>query len=388
MGQSMNQNTHEDDQEDQGGISLLELLHALLTHWRLLTFGPLLIGLAALGAAFLIPPVFTARTSFFPPQQQQSAATTMLQSLGSLGGLAGAAAGIKNPADQYVALLKSRTLQGAIVDRFQLKAKYKTALREEAIETLEGGVVVGSGKDGLITIAVSDRDPAFAAQLANAHVEELRKLVGRLALTEAQQRRQFLEKQLLHTKNSLSDAELALKKTGVNALALKANPASAVNAVAYLQAQITAQQVRLSSLRGYATPSSPEFKQAQATLEALQNEQARISRSETAVNADDADYIARYRDVKYYETLFELFAKQFELAKVDEARDAPIIQVVDEALPPERKSKPKRGDIAIAATLGSWFILLIFVLVRRTLRQQASDPEMAAKFARLRQAWR
>lgn len=387
MNQSMNRDMYEGQiGEDDGGISLFDLLYTLIAHWRLLTLGPLLVGVVALGLAFRIPPVFTAKTSFFAPQQQQGAAANMLQSLGALGGLAGAA-GIKSPADQYVALLRSRSLESALVDRFQLQSKYRAPLKEDALEMLEGAVGINSGKDGLITVSVNDRDPSFAAKLANAHVDELRKMMSRLALTEAQQRRQFFEKQMLQTKSNLALAELTLKRTGVNVFALKANPVAAVNAVAQLQAQVTAQQIKLSSLRAYVTDSSPEIKQVQTELAALRVELGRISRNDAVVDASDADYISRYRDVKYNETLFELFARQFELAKVDEARDGPMIQVVDEALPPERKSKPMKGQIAVSAALSAWVVLLIFVLARQAIRQQAANPEMAVKFARLRQAW-
>lgn len=386
MNQSMNRDEYE--AQDEGGISLFDLLYTLIAHWRLLTLGPLLAGGVALALAFTIPPIFTAKTSFFAPQQQ-GAAAAMLQSLGSLGGLAGAAASsMKNPADQYIALLRSRSLESALVERFQLQSKYHAPLKEDALEMLEGVVGINAGKDGLITISVSDRDPIFAAQLANAHVGELRKMMARLALTEAQQRRQFFEKQMVQAKDNLAQAELALKRTGVNVLALKANPAAAVNAVAQLQAQVTAKQVKLSSLRAYVTESSSEMRQAQTELAALQSELARASRNDVVVDSSDADYVSRYRDVKYYETLFELFAKQFELAKVDEARDGPLIQVVDEALPPERKSKPMKGQIAVSAALVVGVSLLIFVFVRQAIRQQVADPAAAAKFARLRQAWR
>lgn len=388
MNQSMNRDPQLDQvYEDDGGISLFDLLNTLIAHWRLLTVGPLLAGCVALGLAYLIPPTFTARTSFFAPQQQQGGAASMLQSLGPLSGLAGVAGAMKNPADQYIALLKSRSLQSALVDRFQLQSKYHTPLKEDALEVLEGLIGIGAGKDGLIAIAVSDRDPVFAAKLANAYVDELRKMMGKLALTEAQQRRQFFEKQLLQTKTNLAQAELALKKTGVNALVLKTNPTAAVNVVAQLQAQVTVQQVKLASLRGYVTESSSEVKQAQAELAALRGELVKMSQNSAVVESSDADYVTRYRDVKYYETLFDLFARQFELAKVDEARDGPMIQVVDEAVPPERKSKPQKGQIAISATLVVGVFLLIFVLVRQAIRSQGSDPDMAAKFARLRQAW-
>ena len=148
-------------------ISLLDLLQVVVDNLRLLVFGPLLAGLLALGVAYVIPPTFTATAKFLPPQQQQSAAASMLQSLGGLGGLAGAA-GLKNPSDQYVSLLKSRTIQDTLIDRFKLLDRYDEKFRENARKVLDSNVLVSGGKDGLITIEASDKDFVFAAQLANA----------------------------------------------------------------------------------------------------------------------------------------------------------------------------------------------------------------------------
>ena len=245
-------------------INLLDLLQTIVDNLRLLVLGPLAVGVAALGISFAIKPTFTAEMSFLPPQQQQGMAASMLASLGALGGIAGAAAGLKNPADQYVAFLKSNSIENALIDRFKLLERYDQEFKQDARKTLESKVKISAGKDGIIKVEVDDEDPQFAADLANAHVDELRKLMGRLAVTEAQQRRQFFEKQLEQTKNKLTQAELALRETGVNAAVLKANPASAVAAVAALQAQVTAQEVRVGAMRGYLAETAPEFKQALA----------------------------------------------------------------------------------------------------------------------------
>jgi tyrosine-protein kinase Etk/Wzc len=382
-----NLNETASSQQQDAGFTAYELLYTLVKHWRLIVLAPLLIGCAGLGLAFLIPPTYTARTTFLPPQQQQGSTNAMLQSLGSLGGLAGAAAGLKNPADQYVALLRSRTVQVALAQRFKLRERYRAEAMEDAVSTLDALVSTTAGKDGLIQLQVSDRDPAFAAQLANAHIEELKRLMARLALTEAQQRRQFFEKQLLQVKQDLVAAELALKRTGVNVFALKSSPASAVNAVAQLQAQITAQQLRVAGLRRYATESSPEVKESVAALTALQRQLDQSSRVDDGVKTGD-DYIARYRDVKYQETLFEMLAKQYEFAKVDEARDGPMVQVVDEAVPPEYKSKPMKGNIAITTTMAAFFLMLSFVLIREVLHRWSMDPNVSLKLNRLLRAWR
>jgi len=372
---------------DEDEISLLDLLQVVADHLRLLVLGPLAAGLAALGISFAIAPTFTASVKFLPPQQQQSAAASMLANLGALGGLAGAASGLKNPSDQYLAFIKSRSVQDALIERFGLMNRYEVELRQDARKSLEGATRASSGKDGLITVEIDDKDPKFAAELANAHVEELQKLLARLAVTEAQQRRMFFEKQLQQVKGSLTQAEQALKSSGVNASALKASPQAAVEAVARLRASITAQEIKIASLRGYLSESAPEFRQALTELGAMRAQLARAEQQEAPV-AGGSDYIGRYRDFKYYETLFELFAKQYELARVDESREGAVIQVLDAAQPPERKSKPKKALIAIITTLATGFALLLFVFVRQALINAGRDQESAEKIGRLKTALR
>jgi uncharacterized protein involved in exopolysaccharide biosynthesis len=376
-------------QGDDDEISLLDLLQTIVDNLRLLVLGPLAVGLTALGISFLIPPTYTAKTQFLPPQQQQSAAASMLASLGSLGGLAGAVGGIKNPADQFLAYLKSVTIQDTLIERFKLQERYEAKTKTDARLALTGSVRAASGKDGLISVEVDDKDPKFAAELANAHVEELGKLLGRLATTEAQQRRLFFEKQLTLAKDKLIQSEIELKATGVSGSVLKSNPASAVAAVAGLQAGVTAQEVKLGAMRGYLAETAPEFKQA---LNELANLKAQMAKQEkdTPANGNlsvQGDYISKYREFKYNETLFELFAKQFEIAKVDESREGAVIQILDAAQPPERKSKPKKALIAIIATLAAGFALLLFVFIRQAVNNAGKDQESANKLNQLKASW-
>lgn len=363
-------------------ISLLDILQVLAENARLLIFGPLIVGLAALGVAFTITPTFTATTRIMTPQQQQSAASAALAQLGALAGMAGGAAGIKNPADMYVGLIKSRTLADRMIDRFKLMDVYETEYRDDARKALADGTQASVGKDGLIAIAVDDSDPKRAAAMANAYVEELSALTGRLALTEAQQRRQFFEKELAKAKQSLVRAETALGGAGVGENLLKFNPEAMGEGIATLKAQVVAKEVQLSSMRGYLTENSPDFRQARQELAALRAQLTKSAQRPPA--GDNAEYINRYRDFKYNEVLFEQLARQYELAKIDESREGTTIQVVDMAESPERKSKPKKALIAVLATLASGFVLLLFVFVRRALQNAHQNPESAAKLAAVR----
>ena len=374
------------DMQDDDEISLLDLLQVIVDNLRLLVLGPLVCGLAALGYSFTIPPTYTAKTQFLPPQQQQSSAASMLASLGALGGLAGAATGLKSPADQYIAFMKSVSVQDALIERFKLVEKYEAKLKTDARMALTGSVRIASGKDGLISVEVDDKDPKFAADLANAHVDELSNLLARLAVTEAQQRRMFFEKQLQITKENFTKADLALKSSGINSSVLKTSPASAVEAVARLKAGISVQEVKLGTMRNYLTESSPDFKQALSELASLKTQLAKAEKEEPA-SKDASDYVARYREFKYQETMFELFAKQFELAKVDESREGAVIQVLDIAEPPERKAKPKKAMIAIIAALASGFALLLFVFIRSALKNASQDEETKLRMAALKGSW-
>jgi uncharacterized protein involved in exopolysaccharide biosynthesis len=376
-------------ESNESEISILDLLQVVADNLRLLVLGPLAVGLLAFAISFMVPPTYTATVKFLPPQQQQqSGAASLLQSLGSLGGLAGAASGIKNPNDQFVGLLKSRTLQDALIDRFQLQERYEEKFKVDARKEFDGNTRVLAGKDNIISIEFDDRDPVFAATVANAHIDEFRLLLAKLALTEAQQRRAMFEKQLIGAKDKLIKAEQALKATGVNASALKSAPTAAIGLLAQIQAQVTAQEVKVSSMRGYLADTSPQFRQAQTELAALRSQLARVEGGTTAQDSGAADYVVVYREFKYQETLYELFAKQFELAKVDEAREGAAIQVVDIAVPPERKAKPKKALITILATIVAGFALLVFVFIRAALASAVQTDETKIKLARLRRACR
>ena len=302
------------DVQDEDEISLLDLLQVLVDNLRLLVLGPLAIGLAALGVAFVIPPTYSATTVFMPPQQQQSAASMMMQSLGALGGLAGAAAGLKNPNDQFVSMMKSDFVADELIARFGLLQRYDVDYKVDARKNLLAFSKISSGKDGLITIEVDDKDPTIAAQMANAYVDAFSKLLNRLAVTESQQRRLFFERQVNDTKDKLNAAQLALESSGVDISALKTSPDASIRATAELQALVTAQEVKLGTMRGYLTEAAPEFKLAQTELAALQAQFAKRQKNQSSPKAKDADYIAKYRDFLYYSTLFEMFSKQYVLA--------------------------------------------------------------------------
>lgn len=349
---------------EDNDIDLSTLLAPLVEHWRSMLAVPLLVGCLALAGSYLIKPTFVATTIALPPQQAQGSALAALSSLGALAGLSGGA-GPKNLADQYVGLLQSVTISDRIIDRFDLVKVYDTDYRMEAREELQSRVDIKVGKkDGLLTIDVEDTDPKRAAAMANQYIAELGHMTAHLAVTEAQQRRLFFDKQLKDTRSRLAQAQTVLQRSGINPGALKAEPKAAAENYARLKAEMTAAQVRLQTMRQSLADGSTEVQQQLTLVQALRSQLQQIeSTSRTAdTDASNADYISAYREFKYQETLFDLLAQQYEMARVDESRDGAVIQVVDVAQPPELKSKPKRALIAVAGTLvggvvyGLWLI--------------------------------
>lgn len=377
------------DETNGDDIDLLELLAAIGRRKVLLLTGPLLAGLAALGLTFLIAPTFTATTVFLPPQQAQSAAAAALTSLGPLAGLAGGAVNIKSTADQYVSLMRSVNVEDRIIERFKLMEIYEAKYRFEARKRLERDVRIQLGKkDGLITVEVDAEDPQRAADIANEYVAELRRLTSELALTEAQQRRAFFESELKQARARLTDAQQQLQRGGFNAGAIKAEPKAAAEGFARLKAEATAAEIRLQTMRRSLADTAVEVQQQMTLIGALRSKLQLEERSDTATSDRDADYIGRYREFKYQEALFELLSKQYEIARLDESREGALIQVVDPASPPEYKSKPKRGSIAIMTTLTTGLLLTIFVLSGHFWTVVSRNPADEERFKRLRAAWR
>jgi capsule polysaccharide export protein KpsE/RkpR len=285
-------------------------------------------------------------------------------------------------------LLQSVTVADRLIERFGLMEIYDEKYRVLARKQLARNVRISLGKkDGFITIEVDDHSPQRAADMANRFVDELRQLMAMLAITEAQQRRVFFERQLLQTRDKLVIAQKALQASGFNPGALKAEPKAAAETYARLRAEATSVEVRLQGLRSSLSESAPEVQQQLSVLAALRAQLSRVEQV-TAATSDSSDYITRYRDFKYQETLLELFARQFELARVDESREGALIQVIDVALVPERKSAPRRSLMALGATLVSLILLAGGLLARQAWRRAGENPVSAAAMRRLRLALR
>ena len=372
--------------EESRGTDLFEVLLPVARHWRSLVAVTILAGVLGTGYAFLLTPIFTAKSLFIPPQQQQSGASSALASLGALAGLSGAGSALKNPTEEYLALMASVTVRDRIIDKFGLMEAYKADSRDKAREALGKRAQFSIGKkDGLVTVAVEDTDPKRAAAIANQFVEELRRLTSVLAVSEAQGRRMFFEKQLQEIKTRLTAAQVALQDSGFTQGALKAEPRAAAEGYARLQAELTSAVVALQTMQQSLSDSTVEVQQQLAKVRALR-EQLRAREVPDEAVTGGPDFIGKYREFKYQETLFDLMARQYELARVDESREGALVQVVDPATPPEHKTWPGRlffGEIS--AVVGA-FLYALFLIVRGRLRVALATPRGAQRWSEFRQA--
>ena len=340
--------------------------------------------------ALLMPNQYTARTILLPPVQSTST-SVMLNQLGSaaLASLAGGSFGMRTPGDLYVSLFRSRVVEDAVIQRFGLKERYRKKTMYDAREKFEkrSTVLVG-GKDGLIRIEVEDHDPKLAAEIANGYVEELRNLTSGLAVTEAGQRRLFFEQQLLDSKEKLTAAEESMKGTerSTGVLQIDSQAKALIESAAILRGQMVATEVRIQGMRAYATENNPDLVLAKQQLVALQAQYGKLTGEGQPSDSDllvpkgripqaGMEYIRKLRDVKYYETITELMAKQFEMAKLDEARQGAVIQVAEVAVPPDKKSSPHRAVLVVLMTLLAFGAALLWVRTSERWNEGLGNPE-------------
>ncbi len=378
-------------EEDE--ISLLDLAIALGEEKKTLFALPTLFGAVAVVVSLLMTPIFTAKTVMMPPQQQQSSAASALASLGALAGIAGSAAGIKSPDEMYVAFLQSATLQNALIEKYKLQERLKSQNLSDTRVALKGVVRIASDKkSGLLTIEVDDKDPAFAAELANAHVAELKLMLGKLAVTEAQQRRVFYEQQMLKTQEALAQAEAdfraAKESSGMQVTAVIAE--AGVRASAELRAQIATREVQLQALSRFATAQNPDLQRISSELSAMRAQLSKLEQgnggTDKATPTQQAA-VKAYREIKAREAMMGVLTAQYESARVDEAKEGPLVQQVDVATAPERKAKPKRAMIVIVATLAGLILGILLAFIRQAMKKGAKDPETAERFSQLKRAW-
>ncbi len=369
-------NSNQPDIETPNEINLLELLLVLAKHWKMIVLVPLVVAVITAITTLFMPNIYTAKAMILPVEDNSGGMmSAMMAQMGGLAALAGGGLGGTTKTDQYVTMMNSEVVQDPIVDRFKLMSLYKVKFRAKAYAELDESTDISAGKkDGIITIAVNNEDPKLAADIANAYVEELGKLTSKLAMTGAGANRVFLEERLAKAKADLTSAENGLKtfQSRNKAVAITEQAKATLEGVAALRAQLVAQEVQLGTMRQQLTNESQEVKTAKAAIANLRRQISQLegSGSEGSLPGVGAmpqlgqEYVRLMREFKIQETLVELLTKQYEMTKLNEAKDVAPFQLLQSAKVPEVKSKPKRSLIVLMATVASAFLMVLVVFVQ------------------------
>lgn len=377
---------------DGDEISLLDLLIVLAKHKKFVLGFPIVAAIVAGGVSLLLPNIYTATTKILPPQHSQSNAVAILGQLGVMGGgITQTALGLKNPSDIFVAMLKSRTVADALINRYELTKVYDQSTLTDTRKKLSSMTKIEAGRDGVITVEVDDPDPKRSAAISNAYVEELESLTLRLAVTEASQRRLFFETQMKQTRDQLAQIEIALRQAieSKGLAGIDVQSKAILEPSAQLRAQIALREVQLSAIRIFATENHPDMERLRHEIVSMKRELGKLEGGDgkavpAAKSSAGFENLRRYRDMKFLERLTELLTQQFEAAKIDEAKNATLVQVLDKALVPERRTWPKRRVIVMLTALIAVILAIASAFIWEALMKVRSDPVQAARLQTLR----
>jgi uncharacterized protein involved in exopolysaccharide biosynthesis len=342
--------------------------------------------------AFLLPKRYESKARIMPPDQTGSSVAMLAaltgHSLGGLGGgLAGSLLGLKSTGALYIDLLRSRTISDRLIDRFDLQKVYGKRYRVDTVKYLaQHTEVVDDKKSGVISLTFSDTDPGRARAIAQAYLDELNGVITSSNVSSARREREFIEKRLVTVQADLQQAEKALSEfSSINAtLDIKEQTHAMVEAGAKLQAEVIVGQSELDSLRQIYGEDNVRVRAARARIGELQHELGKMSGTgaapseESGKSSDDGNsslypplrqlprlavpYADLYRRVRIQETVFELLSQQYEMARIEEAKDTPVVSIIDPPLIAEKKSFPPRLIVILLLTSLTVASASVFIL--------------------------
>jgi len=372
---------------EEENINLLELLRVIARRKTLIfrICGATVV--LALCYSLALKNVYTASAKILPPQKDSGGGlSALLSQAGGLAALAGGVGGLGGSTDLYLGILKSRSVADAVIKRLNLQQEFKTKTIDDTRKKLDGVVKFKAGKDGIIAIDADSKDPQKAAQLANTFVDELGRRSIELNLSKAGTERMFLEKRLEVVKQELRTAENDMKAFQEKYKTFKADSQAtvAIEGIARLKAEIITKETQLASLRNSMTDENSDVKMLQAGIARLKSQLGSMTGNGGSdvipavgnIPGLGVEYVRKMRELKLQEAIFEQLTKQYEVAKINEAKDTSSIQILDEAVVPVKKSKPKRSLIVLLAAFASFFASICIVFIQEYFAKL--PPEDAA----------
>ena len=403
MDEPVNNNSLGDDE-----VSLLDYLIILAKHSRMIIIASAAVTVLTYLYLFCVPNTYKAVARMLPPQQNLTLSAQLLQNMGGgvspgagdaaggMGGMAASLLGLRSAGDMYVAMMTSNTVLDRIIDRFHLMKLYKTKYLEDARKALSKNAKISTGKkNNIITIVVTCTTPKLAAEMANAFIEELGRLLQKLAVQEAKGRLAFLEQERLQASQNLTKAEDSLRTFSEknNVLQIDTQTRGAIEYIARLRAEIDAKEVSIRVLRQQATPFNYDVVRLETEVAGLKDKlrTAEVQRgncdNNVCIPTDKApalglEYFRLFREVKYQESLYQLFTKLVEVARLDMVRDVAVVQVLDPAMPPEKRSN-KRLSSSFLAGIISFCIIVFAIFVWQYFQSIKSRGDIVPRIALL-----
>ncbi len=384
---------------DDNAVSAIDLIHLAFKAWKLTVLLPVIGASLAMALSYAFQNVYTGTARFLPPQGGSSQALAF--SFSNAAGISPLLSnlGLKNPGDMYVGIARGTTVSDRIIGRFNLRALYEQDTLTDTRRALTDQVAISSSREGIVSIEVEDTDPQRAADIANAYLEELTQLLSEMSTSEAAYRREFFARQLKAAQTELTQAEddmrRAQEQTGV--LALSDQGRMIIESIARLRAQISAANVELEAMKLQSTTSNPEYQKRVVGVRELQKELRRLetSQNEGTGNVFVATgrlpelgmiYLRKLRDLKYHEAITEILARQYELARIEEARDNVPLQIIDKATPPDKRTRPKRTLIGVITFFAIAILSMAWLYARAYFQIALRDPQQRRKWDALRKS--
>jgi len=375
---------------DGDRINLLDYFQIILKRKKIISFAVLSTAVLAVIISLLLPNMYTATARILPPQEPSTGLTALLsQGAGSLSNLASSFIGGSSTADLYVGILKSRTVADVLITKFDLKELYdKTHMKDVYEELADRSQIEVSRPDQIISISIEDRDPVRAAKMANTYVEELDRITRKMNITQGHRKRVFLEKRLEKVKEDLATAEQNLRdfQEKYKLVSLEEQAQVAIEGAAKIKGEIIAAQTELEVLKQFGTERQNEAIMLKSRIAELKRQLAMMEQGNpgkpiSKINEKNSNLFIPFnelpalsmqllrlmREAKIQEKVFELVTSQYELAKIEEAKDVNTIQVLDNAVPPDKKSSPKRALIVLAAIFAAFFFAALFAFFQEYL---------------------
>lgn len=393
--------------KDRKKVSFLDYLEVIVKWRRFIVRNVMIITVIAIIVSLVLTPKYTSTATILPPNPEQSAMLGLLAGalpggLASISGMSSFLPGFATPSDLYAAILKSGTIKGEIIRKYDLKTEFKCRKMSDTYDRLEQITQIAVTPEGIIKVSVTYKNKQLATDIANSYFEELDKFNTETTMTLGKKFRIFVENRLAENIDSLGQAEENFRKFQEKnrTVALDIEIQAAIATIAQLKSQIIALEVQKGAWSAAGRVDNPFLSNINQKLRALRRQLTEIERGSkeqddkgfgagfsvpfTQLPSVALEYARLLRDVKVQEAIYELLTQQYEQAKIMELKDTPTIQMLDEAKPPDRRSFPRRSVIVLLVFFAAIAVNILLVFsIEHINEEKKNEKSNISRFSRI-----